>query len=65
MGKPEGKRSIGKCRRRWEDDFKTDFNETESEDVALINQVQDLGNFRAVLNTAMKLAVVQTVGLEL
>jgi hypothetical protein len=59
--KPEGKGSLGRCRRRWEDNFKTDFNERESEDVDWIELVQDLDNFGTVLNTVMKLVVVKTV----
>jgi hypothetical protein len=27
VGRPEGKRSLGRPRRRWEDNFKTDFQE--------------------------------------
>lgn len=61
VGKPEGQRSLDKCRRSWKESFKTNFNKAESEDVDWINLAQDLGNFRAVLNGAMKLAVVQTV----
>ena len=64
VGKPEGQRSLGRCRRRWVDNFKTDFNKTESEEVDWISLAQGLGNFRAVLNGVMKLAVVQTVVLS-
>jgi len=32
VGKPERQRPLGRCRRRWEDNFKTDYNKTESED---------------------------------
>jgi hypothetical protein len=64
VGKPDVKRSLGVCRRRWEDNFKTDFNETESDDVDWINLAQDLGNFLAVLNTVTEHVVVQTVSLR-
>jgi hypothetical protein len=28
VGRPKGKRPLGKCRRRWEDNIKTDLGET-------------------------------------
>jgi hypothetical protein len=41
VGKPEGKRPLGRPRRRWEDNIKTYLTETGSEVVDCIQLAQD------------------------
>jgi hypothetical protein len=41
VGKPEGKRPLGRPRHRWEDNIKMDLREIELEGVHLIHQVQN------------------------
>jgi hypothetical protein len=41
VGKPEGKRSVGRSRRRWVDNIKTDLRETEWGGMNLIDLAQD------------------------
>jgi len=55
--KPEGKRSLGRPRRSWEDNIRTDFRETEWEGVDWIHLAQDRDRWRALLNTAKNLRV--------
>jgi hypothetical protein len=62
VGKAESKSSLGRCRRRWEDNFTTGFTGTGSEDVEWIYVDLDTGNLWAVMNKVMKLVVVKTVG---
>ena len=59
MGKPEGKRALGKPDRRCEDDLKMDFVEREwNGDVDWIDLAQDRDRWRAVVNAEMNLLVV-------
>jgi len=49
-GKPEGKRQLGRPRRRWEDNIKMDLQEF-GWGIALIDLAQDWGeNLNAVMN---------------
>jgi len=41
VGKPEGKRPLGKRRRRWEDDIKMDLGETRWEIMNWMHLAQD------------------------
>jgi len=41
MGKPEGKRPMGRPRRRWEDNIKVDHQEVGCRDVDCIELAQD------------------------
>ena len=41
MGKPEGKRPLGRHRRRWEDDIKMDLQEVGCEGMDWIELAQD------------------------
>jgi hypothetical protein len=41
VGKPEGKRPLGRTRRRWEDNIKMDIQEVESGFMDSIELVQD------------------------
>jgi hypothetical protein len=57
VGKPEGKRPLGRSWRRWEDNIKTDLNEMIWEGVDWIHLAQDRDQWRALMNTAMNLRV--------
>jgi hypothetical protein len=57
VGKPEWKRSLGKPRRRWEDNFGIDLRETGLEVVDWIHLAQDRDKWRAIVNTVMNLRV--------
>jgi hypothetical protein len=53
VGKPDGKRSMGRSRRRWVDNMKIDFREIEWDGMDWI----DLDQWRALVNTVMNLRV--------
>jgi hypothetical protein len=57
VGKPEGKRPLGKPRRRWDDNIKMDFSEIGWGGMDWIDLAQDRDQWRALVNTAMKLRV--------
>jgi hypothetical protein len=56
-GKPEGKRPLGRPRRKWEDRIRIDLRETGSESVDWIQLAQDRDRWRALVNTVMNLRV--------
>ena len=53
MGKPEGKRPLGRPRRRWEDNIKMDFQEVGCGDMDWIELTQDRDRWLASVNTVM------------
>jgi hypothetical protein len=57
VGRPEGRRPLGRPRRRWEDNIKTDLREIEFGDVDWIHWAQDRDRWRALVNTVMNLRV--------
>jgi hypothetical protein len=57
MGKPEGKRPLGKPRHRWEDGMRMDFREIGLGCVDWIQLAQDRDRWRAFVNTVMNLPV--------
>jgi hypothetical protein len=56
VGKPEGRRPLGRPRRRWEDNIKTDLQEV-CEDMDWIELAQDRDGWRALVNALMNLRV--------
>jgi hypothetical protein len=56
-GKPEGKRPLGRLRRRWPDNIKMDVREIEWDGMDLIDLAQDRDQWRALVNTVMNLRV--------
>jgi hypothetical protein len=54
---PEGKRPLGKPRRRWEDNIKLDLQEVRRGTWTLIDLAQERGRWRAVVNTVMNVRV--------
>ena len=57
VGKPEGKRPLGRTRRTWEDNIKIDLQEVECGGVDWIELAQDTGRWRALVNAVMNLLV--------
>jgi len=57
VGKPEGKRPLGRPRRRWEDNIKMDLQEVGCEVMNCIELAQDRGRWRALVNAVMNLPV--------
>jgi transcription termination factor 2 len=55
VGRPEGKRPLGRPRSRWEDNIKMDLREIGIEGVNWIHLAQDRVQWRAFVNTAMNL----------
>jgi hypothetical protein len=59
VGKPEGKRQLGRTRRRWEDNIKIDLQEVGCEDMEWIDLAQDKDRWRALVNAVMNVRVLQ------
>jgi hypothetical protein len=57
VGWPEGRRPLGRPRRRWEDNIKMDLREIGFEDVDWIHWAHDRDRWRALVNTVMNLRV--------
>jgi hypothetical protein len=56
-GKPEGKRPLGRPRRRWVDNIKMDLGEVGWDGRDWIELAQDRDQWRALVNTVMNLRV--------
>jgi hypothetical protein len=57
VGKPEGKRPLGRPRRRWEDNIKADLHEVGCRGMDWIELAQDRDRWRALVNAIMNLQV--------
>jgi hypothetical protein len=57
VGKPEGKRPLGRPRRRWLYNIKMDLRVIGWDDVDLFDVAQDTDQWRALVNMAMNLGV--------
>jgi hypothetical protein len=55
VGRPEGRRPLGRPRRRWEDNIKMDIREIRFGDVDWIDWAQDRDRWWALVNTVMNL----------
>jgi hypothetical protein len=60
VGKPEGKRPLGKPRRKWEDGIRMDLKEIGLWSVDWIRLAQDRERWRAVESAVMSLRVLAT-----
>jgi hypothetical protein len=56
-GRPEGRRPLGRPRRRWEDNIKMDLREIGFGYVDWIHWAQDRDRWRALVNTVMNLKI--------
>jgi hypothetical protein len=57
VGRPEGRRSLGRPRRRWEDNIKMDLQEVGWGGMDWIDMAQDWGTWRAVVSAVMNLRI--------
>ena len=56
-GKPEGKRALGRRRRRWEDNIKMDLKEVGCGGMDRIELAKDRDRWRALVNAVMSFQV--------
>jgi hypothetical protein len=57
VGKPEGKRPLGRPRRRWVDNIKMDLREVGWRDADWIGLAQDRNRWRSLVNSVLNLRV--------
>jgi hypothetical protein len=57
VGKPEGKRPLGRPRRKWVDNIKMDLTEIGWDGMDWNDLVQDRDQWRVLVNTVMNLRV--------
>ena len=57
VGKPEGKKPLGRPRRRWEDNIKVGLQEVGYGVMDWIHVSQDRDMWRALVNSVMKLRI--------
>jgi hypothetical protein len=57
LGKPEGKRPLGRPRRRWVDNIKMDLREIGWDGVDWIDSAEDRNRWRALVNMVLNLRV--------
>jgi hypothetical protein len=64
VGRPEGRRPLGRPRRRWENNIKMDLREIGFEDADWIHWAQDRDRWRALVNTVINLRVPLNAGIS-
>jgi hypothetical protein len=57
VGKPEGKRQLGRPRCRWVDNTEMDLRKIERDGVDWIDMTQDRDQWRALVNTVLNIWV--------
>jgi hypothetical protein len=57
VGKPEGRKLLGRPRRRWVDNIKIDLREIGWDGVDWVDLAQDRNQWRALVKTVMNLRV--------
>jgi hypothetical protein len=62
VGRPEGRRPLGRPRCRWEDNIKMDLQEVGWRGMDWIDMAQDRDRWRALVNAVMNLRVPQNAG---
>ena len=64
VGKPEGKRPLGRPRRRWEDNIKMYLQEVGGDCEDWMELAQDRDRWRALVSTVMNLRVPKMRGIS-
>jgi len=64
VGKPEGKSTLGRPRRRWEDNIKMDLQEVGGACEDWMELAQDMDRWRALVSTVMNLRVPKKRGIS-
>ena len=64
VGKPEGKRPLGRRRRRWEDNIKMDLQEVQGSCGDWMELAQDRDRWRALVSTVKNLRVPKMRGIS-
>jgi hypothetical protein len=62
VGKPEGRRPLGRPRRRWVDNIKMELGEVGWGDVDRIGLAKDRNRWRALVNSVLNLRVSRNAG---
>jgi hypothetical protein len=62
VGRPEGRKPLGRPRLRWENNIKMDIRKIGFGDVNWIHLAQDRDRRRALVNTVMNLRVPKNAG---
>jgi hypothetical protein len=62
MGKLEGKRPLGRPRRRWVDNIKMDLREIGWDEVDWIDMAKDRYHWKAIVTTVLKLRFHKMLG---
>jgi hypothetical protein len=62
VGKPEGKRPLGRSSRRWEDNIKMNLQDVRCGGMDWIKLAQDRDRWRPVVNAVMNLRIPQNAG---
>jgi hypothetical protein len=57
VGKPEGRRPLGRPRRRWVVDIRMDLGEVGHGDIEWIGLAQDRNRWRTLVNSVLNLRV--------
>jgi hypothetical protein len=61
-GRTDGKRPLGRPRRRWEDNNKTDLQEVGWRGIEWTDLAQDTDRWRDLVSAVMKLRILQNAG---
>ena len=64
VGKPEGKRPVGRIRRRWEDNIKMDLQEVEGGCGDWMELAQDRDRWRALVGAVRNVRVPKMRGIS-
>ena len=64
VGKPEGKSTLGRPRRRWEDNIKMDLQEVGGACEDWMELAQDMDRWRALVSTVMNRRVPKKRGIS-
>ena len=62
VGKPEGKRPLGRSRRRWDDNIKMDYQEMGCGNTDWMELCQERDRWRALVNAVMNLWIPLNAG---